>query len=192
MAGRSAETRASDLVRLFAAPGRGSGSGAGAGVEIAVDRPLTASVRSVSVAELPQPARELLAHARHMTDAQERYHGCQVELRILGVLMEGTSYAREILLVRPDGRVVQYGIVRIDLAAVDAATAARIRAAETPLGRILAEAGIFCAVDGVQCIEFVPPERLVPHLGPDRLFGRVADIRVADRPAIELLEVVVI
>jgi chorismate-pyruvate lyase len=185
MAGRSAKTRADDLLRLFAVRGADGSDG----VPLAASLPI---VQSVAAAAVPEPARGLLAHTRHMTDAQERHHDCQVDLRVLGVMADGGSYTREILLARPDGRVVQYGIVRIDLAAVDAATAARIRAAETPLGRILAEAGIFCEVDDVQLVEFVPDERLRPHVGTGRLFGRVADIRVSGRPAIELLEVVVV
>lgn len=192
MAGRTAEARARDLLRLFSTSAEEGGSAAGGEPALPPDRVPAARVRSVPVTAVPEPARGLLAHTRHMTDAQERHHGCRVELRVLGVLADGPSYAREILLVRPDGRVVQYGIVRIDLAAVDAVTAARIRAAEAPLGRILAEAGILCAVDDVECVEFVPDRRLVPHVGADRLFGRVAAIRVAGRPAIELLEVVVV
>lgn len=183
MAGRTAKGRADELLRLFA----GVGPHAPADVRMPLPR-----VRSLAVADVPEPARGLLVHTRHMTDAQERHHGCKVDLRVLGEMADGNSYAREILLARPDGRVVQYGIVRIDLAAVDAATAGRIRAAATPLGRILVEAGIFCEVDHVQLVGFVPNKRLVPHVGGDRLFGRVADIRVAGRPAIQLLEVVVL
>jgi hypothetical protein len=169
----SAQDRAEALLRLFAGstePGH---------------------VRAVAAAAVPEPARTLLDHARHMTDAQERFHGGPVELRVLGVVSDGPSYAREILLARPDGRVVQYGIVRIDMAALDTATAERIRRADTPLGRILADAGMLCAVGGVQLVEFVPGPRLAAHMGPQPRFGRVADIRVADVPAVELLEVVV-
>jgi chorismate-pyruvate lyase len=103
-----------------------------------------------------------------------------------------TRYAREILLVRPDGQVVQYGIVRIDLAAVDPATAAAIRRAAAPLGRILIEAGLLCDVQRVSCLRIEPGPHLggiVGERGP--LSGRVAEILVGGQPAIELLEVVV-
>lgn len=177
----SAQDRAEALLRLFARP-----------VEPGRVRAVEPGhVRAVAVAAVPEPARTLLDHARHMTDAQERFHGGLVELRVLGVVSDGPSYAREILLARPDGRIVQYGIVRIDLTTIDAATAARIRRADTPLGRILAEAGMLCAVGDVQLVEFIPGPRLAVHLGPQPRFGRVADIRVADVPAVELLEVVV-
>ena len=177
----SAEDRAEALLRLFARPNGPLESGL-----LAPGR-----VRAVDAAEVSEPARTLLDHDRHMTDAQERFHGGPVELRVLGVVSDGPNYAREILLSRSNGRIVQYGIVRIDMAVIDTATAASIRRADTPLGRILAEAGMLCAVGGVQLVEFVPGPRLADHLGPQPRFGRVADIRVAGVPAVELLEVVI-
>ena len=115
--------RANALVRLFAEPGPGF-----------------ASFRPVSAAEIPQPARGLLDHDSHMTVAMERLHGTPLGLRVVARARDaGVAapwYAREILLLSPEGEVVQHGIVRIDLSHVDAATAARIRAARVPqIGR---------------------------------------------------------
>jgi len=177
----SAEDRAGALLQLFARP-NGSQE-----PELVVP----GRVRAVAAAEVSEPARTLLDHGRHMTDAQESFHGGPVELRVLGVVSDGSNYAREILLSRSNGRIVQYGIVRIDMAVIDTATAARIRRADTPLGRILSEAGMLCAVGDVHLVEFVPGPRLADHLGSQPRFGRVADIRVAGVPAVELLEVVI-
>jgi chorismate-pyruvate lyase len=147
-------------------------------------------VRPVAAADVPEPARSLLAHDRHMTEAQERFHGGLVNLRVLAVQSDEREYAREILLARDDGTIVEYGIVRIDLGALDPVTAARVIAADVPLGRILAEAGILRTVGDVQLVEFVPGTRLAPLVGSSRFFGRVAGIRVQDRSAIDLLEIV--
>jgi chorismate-pyruvate lyase len=120
-----------------------------------------------------------------------------VKLRVVAERSEPSGdgrnlYAREILLARPDGAVVQYGIVRIDLDAVDAETAARIRRAAEPLGSILVEAGLLCEVHDVRLLRIVPGLHLARLIGNERAetFGRVAEIVVAGRPAIELLEIV--
>lgn len=151
-------------------------------------------IRAVAPEAVPSVARELLDHHSHMTAAMERFHGGPVSLTVVNQsprAADSNRYAREILLSRGDGAVVQYGIVRLDLAAVTPETAAAIRAAATPLGRILMDAGLLCEVQHVALLEIEPG----PHLAGlfqagGRTFGRVAEIRVDGRPAIELLEVV--
>lgn len=176
----------------------------------AVDRALTLAadfwfppdavgrLRAVPVAVVPQPFRDLLDHRSHMTVAMERRHGAPLGVRVLAVKHDGpTGYAREILLLGPAGGVVQYGIVRIDLAAVDDQTAAAIQAGTTPLGRLLIDAGILRDVHDVHLLEVVPGSRLSSLLAGDtagtvaldRTFGRVARIDLDGRPAIELLEI---
>lgn len=182
--GDGPETRASRLCGLF-----GSAD-------------LVGRFRHVSPEEVPEPQRSLLHHTRHMTATQERFHGGPVELQVLASTGAGQAYAREILLVGPHGRVVQHGVVRIDLEALPAATAARVIAAVEPLGRILAEAGIYCEIGEVDLLEVQPGPRLAEHVGRSRAWGRVARILIDDRPAsaaatsrprpaIELLEIVV-
>jgi len=175
----AAVTRANDLVRLFSRPG-----------------PDFATFREVPAAEVPEPARGLLDHHSHMTVAMERHHGCAVELRVVSERVlggpAGEVYAREILLVRPDGAVVQHGIVRIHLGALDRESAAAIRRQAAPLGRILIAAGLLCEVQHVELLRI----ECGPHLrrlagNATRLHGRVAEIVVDGRPAIELLEIVV-
>jgi len=158
--------------------------------------------RSVSPAEVPEPARSLLDHRSHMTVAMERFHGTEVRLRVVAIAEQppgpsGGWYAREILLESPGGAVVQYGVVRIDLSAVDAATAKEIRAARRPLGRVLIDAGVLREVHDVSLLEIAAG----PHLAElfrlsasasarPPLYGRVADILLNERPAVELLEIV--
>lgn len=146
----------------------------------------------VGSAELPDVDLALLDHRSHMTVTMERHHGCPLGVRVLAERTgDGERYAREILLVRPDGRAVQYGIVRIDLGAVDPQTAAAIRRGAAPLGRILIEAGLLCDVTRVSLVRIEPGSHLrelVPVAAS--LSGRVAEILVGGQPAIELLEVV--
>ena len=149
---------------------------------------------AVEVTGVPDPDRRLLDHHSHMTVTMERHHGCDLSLDVIAE-REGPhpgSYAREIRLARPDGVVVQYGIVRIDLTTLDAGTAAAIRGRAAPLGRLLVAAGLFCDVQRVRLLRIEPGPHLGPLVGPHPLVhGRVAEIAVGGRPAVELLEVVV-
>lgn len=180
-AAAAAVTRANDLVRLFSRPG-----------------PDFAVFREVSAAGVPEPARGLLDHTSHMTVAMERLHGTPLGLRVVARARDagGTNpwYAREILLLAPSGAVVQYGIVRIDLSHVDAATAAAVRGARLPLGRVLIDAGLLREVHAVALLEVEPGPRLAALFGPEpaapeTTYGRVAEISLGGHPAVELLEI---
>jgi len=136
-------------------------------------------ISGISPEDLTADDRRLLDHRSHMTVTMERHHGCTVDLRVVAERHPagagGDSYAREILLVRPDGVVVQCGIVRIDLATLDPETAAAIRGRAAPLGRILVVAGLLCEVQRVALLRI----EAGPHLGrwvgrQRRLHGRVA------------------
>ena len=184
-----AVARALELVRLFADPG-----------------PSFATFRSVDRGEVPEPARTLLDHTRHMTVAMEAHYGAPLGLRVVARARDlGATdghnpwYAREILLLSPEGALVQYGIVRINLSHVDQATALAIRAGRIPLGRVLINAGLLREVHDVSLLEVRPGPRLaslfgglpVPGVPSAPTYGRVAEISLGGHPAVELLEVVV-
>jgi chorismate-pyruvate lyase len=146
---------------------------------------------------VPDVPRRLLDHRSHMTAAMERFWGGPVALRVVAErpVAAGAEarYVREILLVRGDGTVVQHGIVRIDLGAVPAPTAAAIRERRTPLGRILIDAGLLCDVQNVLLLRVTAGPHLAALFGNAAgavAFGRVAEIRVAGAAAVELLEIV--
>lgn len=177
----AAVTRANDLVRLFSRPG-----------------PDFATFREVPAAAVPEPVRGLLDHTSHMTVAMERLHGTPLGLRVVARARDvgGTNpwYAREILLLSPSGAVVQYGIVRIDLSRVDAATATAVRNARLPLGRVLIDAGLLREVHAVSLLEVTAGPRLAALFGPEShlpetTHGRVAEISLGGHPAVELLEI---
>ena len=153
--------------------------------------------REVPVGSVPDVPRRLLDHRSHMTVAMERSCGGPVALRVVAErpAASGTDgrYLREILLTRGDGKVVQHGIVRIDLMAIPAPTAAAIRERRIPLGRILIDAGLLCDVQNVQLLELTAGPHLAALFGAKVgavAYGRVAEIRVAGVAAVELLEIV--
>ena len=155
-------------------------------------------IREVAADAVPDVPRRLLDHRSHMTVAMERFHGGPVALRVVAERPAATNepggrYAREILLLRGDGTVVQHGIVRIDLDAVPAETAAAIRARRAPLGRILIDAGLLCDVQDVRLLEISAGPHLAKLFGCAAgalVYGRVAAICVAGVAAVELLEIV--
>jgi chorismate-pyruvate lyase len=148
---------------------------------------------AVSSAGLPEAARQLLDHTSHMTVAMEQFHGEPVTLRVVSRTDSASGrYAREILLGLGDGRVVQHGIVRIDLGTLPRETAAAIRAESVPLGRILLQAGLLCTVHDVQLLRIVVGPHLAALFGiplGTETYGRVATIGLGGQPVIELLEI---
>ena len=168
--------RALDLAGLFFSP--------------ASDIGLLSVARSEAV---PDPFRRLLDHSNHMTSSMESFHGCRVDLRIVNRHTE-PAYAREIMLHRTDGSPVQYGIVRMRFDSVDNDLKQQILKGMTPLGTLLIQADVLRHIDDVQILECFPGKRLAGLFCAHenlRTFGRVAQIILHGKPAIELLEIVV-
>ncbi len=144
--------------------------------------------------EVPQPYRGLLVHEHHMTVTVEAFHGDTVDVRILARRQLGDVYARKILLVlRGSGRVVQFGIVRVDLSIVAPPVRADILAGKKPFGRVLIEHDVLRRIEPTAFLRLQPTPILLNWFGltaPRALYGRLALIHCDGRPAVELLEVV--
>jgi hypothetical protein len=172
-----AAERARSLVRLFHAPSEHF-----------------ARFASVAPDDMPPGPRTLLDHSSHMTLAMERFHGGPVSLVVVARRQcDSDHYAREILLTDPNGRVVQVGIVRIDLSCLPASTADAIRAESAPLGRILLAAGLHCDVHDVQLLQVDAGPEFAAVVGTPATspaFGRAASIGLDGREIIDLLEIV--
>lgn len=148
-------------------------------------------LHSLAARRIPDPYRWLLDHDEHMTVRVESFHGEPVGVRVLQATEHDTHYAREILLTRlSDQAVVQYGIVRLNLAYLDAEVTDEIRAKEKPLGRILIAHDVMRKVELTCLWSVTPGEILVEHLGSKPTYGRTAMIYCNSEPAIELLEIV--
>jgi chorismate-pyruvate lyase len=145
-------------------------------------------------ADVPEPYRGLLVHEHHMTVTVEAYHGGPVDVRILARRQDGSFYARKILLVhRASGKVVQSGIVRIDLDQCSQSVRDAILAGQTPLGRILIEHDVLRRIEPTAYLRIIPgpaPMGWFSLSEPTPLYGRLAIIHCNGRPAVELLEVV--
>ena len=148
----------------------------------------------ISADQMPQPYHDLLVHKHHMTVTVEKYHGSLVEVKVLERKRDGDSYARKILLaLKSDGRVVQFGLVRIWLNYCSPEVAAEIIAERTPLGRILIEHDVLRRIEPTDYLRVTPAAEMMKWFGlsaPTPAYGRLAMIYCDGKPAIELLEIV--
>ena len=153
-----------------------------------------ASWEVVAPHQVPPPYQQLLVHEHHMTVTVENYHGEPVNVRVLQVIRRGEDYARKILLsLRDQGRVVQFGLVRIRLRYCDPAVRQAILEEQTPLGRILIDHQVLRRIESRRFFRMIPGPALMGWFGltePTPTFGRTAIIHCDGQPAIELLEIV--
>ena len=144
--------------------------------------------------EMPATVRELLAHDHHMTVTLEQFHGCSVDVRVVQTHREGDHYSRKILLSRQsDHRIVMFGIVRMNLAVLDARVREEIESERVPLGRTLIENNVLREVKLLNLFRIQPGSDLSSLLGlknGQACYGRTALIYCGEQPAIELLEIV--
>lgn len=148
----------------------------------------------VSSLEMPVDYRGLLAHEEHMTVTVEAFHHSKVDVRVLSRRTAGPHYSRKILLSRQtDGRVVQFGIMRVNLNYLGSEVSDEIRREGTPLGRVLIEHDVLRQVRLVGLWQVEPGSdlRAMFDLPETRItYGRTAMIDCNGEPAIELIEIV--
>lgn len=143
---------------------------------------------------VPQPYHKLLVHQHHMTVTVEKHHGSLVDVKVIDEYESGDDYARKILLTRQsDGKVVQFGLVRIHLHFCSPAVRKEILAKQTPLGRILINNNVLRRIDPTHFLKITPGSAMMDWFGisePKTTYGRLAIIYCDEQPAIELLEIV--
>lgn len=154
------------------------------------DRPTAVEISS---REVPQPYHKLLVHSHHMTVAVEEYFRSPVDVRVLECRRSGNEYARKILLaVHSTGRVVQFGLVRINLGACSEAVRNEIIEEKTPLGRIMIRHNMLRRIDPLAYLRVTLGDTMAEWFsatpGTDT-FGRVGVIYTGDKPAAEVLEI---
>src|SRR5262249_8494588 len=103
-------------------------------------------------------------------------------------------YARKILLtLHTSGKVVQFGIPRIDLRYCSKAVREEILAGETPLGRILIKHRVLRRIEPQAYYRVTPSPAMITWFGltDQRItYGRLGIIFCDEQPAIEVLEIV--
>ncbi|MCC7087255.1 MAG: hypothetical protein IT427_19810 [Pirellulales bacterium] len=148
----------------------------------------------VSASEIPQAPRGLLDHRHHMTVTVEAHHQSPVDVRVLDRMSQGHYYARKILLARQtDGRVVQFGIMRVNLEYLSPAVRQEIEREATPLGRVLINHRVLREIELTSLWKIELGRDLCKLFGmssPQATFGRTAIIHCNGEPGIELLEIV--
>ena len=154
------------------------------------DRPIATEISSRDV---PQPYHKLLVHSHHMTVTVEEYYRSPVDVRVLECRRRGNEYARKILLaVQATGRVVQFGLVRINLGACSEVVRNEIIEEKTPLGRIMVRHNMLRRIDPLAYLRVSLGETMAGWFGValgTETFGRVGVIYTGDKPAAEVLEI---
>src|SRR5262245_42363888 len=145
--------------------------------------------------DVPEPYRGLLVHEHHMTVTVEEYHGSLVNVWVLERRYDGPSYSRKILLaLQSTNKVVQFGIVRINLDMTSPEVRAALLAARTPVGRILIEHNVLRRIEPLAFLKIRPNAAQLAWFGAgvvaETLYGRLAIIHFEGKPAVELLEIV--
>jgi len=149
---------------------------------------------TVPAEAVPEPYHRLLVHEHHMTVTVEAHHGRRVELRVLDRRHQPPWYGRKILLLlEGTERVVQFGIMRINLDFCNEAVREAILREDTPLGRILIQHNVLRRIEPTTFLRITPNKEMTEWFGLDETrvtYGRLAYIHCDGKPAVELLEVV--
>ena len=157
------------------------------------ERPEPETTVEVPTGDLPQPYYRLLVHSHHMTVTVEDYYRSRVDVRVLASRRGGNEYARKILLSAHDtGRVVQFGLVRINLGVCPEPVRNEILEGKTPLGRVLIQHNMLRRIEPVAFLRVSLAREMADWFGAEpgtTTFGRLGVIYTGDRPAVEVLEI---
>jgi chorismate-pyruvate lyase len=149
----------------------------------------------VSPDALPGNIRRLLAHEQHMTPTLRDHFGGELRLEVLDHRQNSDEYARKILLWNNGAgtgrdRLVEFGIVRMDLSSVSREAAEDIVSRRTPLGDILRTHGVLTRVRPHWYLRIPADCEISRYFDSQAVFGRLATIDVHGCPAVNLFEAV--
>lgn len=158
------------------------------------DQGWIADAQELKAEEMPREARRLLVHNQHMTATLQAYYAQPVELHVLDHREEEQVYRRKILLTVDHGqRVVEYGLVRLNLAFLPESGRKEVILRNRPLGEILVQYDILTRVEPRWFVRFAKRSEVVQSFASASVnqgYGRIGIIYCEGHPAIELLEVV--
>ena len=157
------------------------------------DSPDRSHAAEVSSEDVPEPYHRLLVHTHHMTITVEQFYFSPVDVQVLTSRRVGNEYARKILLSTQDSkRVVQFGLVRINLGVCPELVRNEIVEGKTPLGRVLIQHNMLRRIEPVAFLRVSLSAKMAAWFGvePSTItYGRVGVIYTGDRPAVEVLEI---
>lgn len=157
-----------------------------------IGNPVATPIDGVS---LPTTYQTLLNHQHHMTVTVERFYADSVDVSVLETLRHEHYYTRKILLsLATNRRVVQFGLVQIDLDLLPPIVREQILAERTPLGRVLIQNDVLTSVHLETFIRVEPNLAMcgwfaIQPENPPSCYGRLGVILANGRPAIQMLEV---
>jgi chorismate-pyruvate lyase len=147
----------------------------------------------VSSGDLPTPYHKLLVHTHHMTITVEQFYQSSVDVRVLNSRRSGHEYARKILLSTHDTRrVVQFGLVRINLGVCPELVRKEILEGKTPLGRVLIQHNMLRRIEPGAFLQVTLSPTMANWFGVESgttTYGRVGVIYTGERPVVEVLEI---
>jgi hypothetical protein len=158
------------------------------------DSPDRPGAVEVAADEVPEPYHKLLVHKHHMTVTVERFYGSPVDVRVLACRRTGHEYARKILLALHNDprRVVQFGLVRINLGVCSEPVRKAIVEGKTPLGRVLIQHDMLRRIEPQAFLRVTLSAAMADWFAVPagtHTYGRVGVIYTGDRPAVEVLEI---
>ncbi len=150
---------------------------------------------SVDPHQVPPPFDRLLVHNEHMTTTLQAFYRTSVDVRVQDQQLDGNLYRRRIVLtLSGTDEVVEFGIVRIDLAFTPPKVREEILDEKTPLGDILIRSNVLRRIEPRWYLHVSRQCPLYVGLGSEPceadVYGRVGTIYCDEQPAIELLELV--
>ena len=159
-----------------------------------VDARLTApAVTPIDGVQMPEPYRTLLVNDGDMTPTLEKFHGCKLHLEVLGRVHAGEEYRRQVLLLDPHNRPVEFGAIRIHLDVLSPTVQELVLAGRRPFGGVLMENDVphssgpsaYFSVMGDHLIN-----RALGVSAPCRLYGRCNTLTADDgRVIAEVVEI---
>jgi len=148
----------------------------------------------LSGAELPEPYRGLLDHARDMTPTLEAYFRETIAISIIHRGRQGDSYTREVVLFTEQSRhPVAYGSIDIHLENIQGAARTYILSGCLPFGSILHKHAIRHVSAPSAFFEIESDAQTQKHFGlkaPAKLYGRRNKLSTVDgRTLAEVVEI---
>ena len=151
-------------------------------------------IERVTVEQLPDVVRPLLAHDTDMTPTLEKFHGGRIHLKILNREQRGDFYFRQVaLLMEGTDKPVEFGANKVSLVLFPPKARHLILEERQPLGTILKNCDIGHSTVAKAFFRVTADELIREVLnitGPATLYGRKATILDPQkRPLSEIVEI---
>ena len=150
-------------------------------------------IEALSEKDVPEPYKRLLVHDADMTSTLESFHGGTIHIRALGRHHRGDQYFREVILLLDNGRVLEYGANKMNLALFPASARRILLEEHEPLGHVLNKFSIQYTSRPKAFLKIYPDAFICSALSlaqPAWLYGRRNTLYDSQqRPLAEIVEI---